>query len=212
MSRDELEKYYDHVRKDVIDLLPAGIVLSKTLDVGCGRGATSRYLKEKYNIQETIGIEKCESIARQAGENVDRIHSMSVESDELPFHPDEFDLILCADVLEHLADPWRAVERCAGYLKSGGYFLASLPNVQNWKIILKLLFGRWHYQESGLLDRSHLRFFTHKTAVEMLESAGLSIISVKKTMGPEMRLMNILTCGLFQDLLSYRIYMCAQKL
>ncbi len=203
--------YYDQIRTDLLKLLPQDIKIEKSLDVGCGTGKTSAYLKSKFNVKETVGIEYVPEIAKAAEANVDRVYNLSIDKDELPFSQNEFDLILLADVLEHLVDPWGAVKRLASFLKPGGYAIFSFPNVQNWKIILKLLSGKWEYQDQGIMDRTHLRFFTAKSSLQLVRQAGLNPLKIVRTMGNELKVVNRLSFGLVKNILTFHIYILGQK-
>ncbi len=203
--------YYGQIRTDLLKLLPQDIKIEKSLDVGCGLGKTSAYLKSKYKIKETVGIEYVPEIAQAAKANIDRVYSLSVDQDELPFSKDEFDLILLADILEHLIDPWAVAKRFVSFLKPGGYAIFSLPNIQNWKIILKLLTNKWEYQDHGILDRTHLRFFTVKTSRKLVQQTGLNSLKITRTMGNELKVINWLSLGLLKNILTYHIYILAKK-
>ncbi len=88
------------------------------------------------------------------------------------------DLILCMDVLEHLADPWEVVRRISTLLRPGGRLIVSVPNIRHWKFIARLLFkGDFHYTRDGLLDRTHLRFFVRQTAIDLVRAGGLHVIA-----------------------------------
>jgi 2-polyprenyl-3-methyl-5-hydroxy-6-metoxy-1,4-benzoquinol methylase len=95
-----------------------------------------------------------------------------------------FDLILCLDVLEHLVDPWRVVSRLHAIMPDGGYLLASIPNVQNYRVVLRSAGGRWHYRSSGLFDRTHLRYFGRRSAIAMMTGTGLRLVAVDRAFGP----------------------------
>jgi SAM-dependent methyltransferase len=95
-----------------------------------------------------------------------------VETVELP--SDKFDLILALDVLEHLVDPWLVVRRLHSFMKPGGVLIASIPNVGHYSASVRLfLLGKWNYAGEGLLDRTHLRFFTRQSAIDLLTCSGL---------------------------------------
>ena len=207
----EKNSYYGQIRTDVLELLPQNIKIEKSLDVGCGIGKTSAYLKSKYNIRETVGIEYVPEIAKAAEANIDRVYNLSIDDDDLPFSSNEFDLILLADILEHLVDPWGVAKRLASFLKPGGYAIFSLPNVQNWKIILKLLSGKWEYQDQGIMDRTHLRFFTVGSSLQLVRQAGLKPLKTVRTMGNELKMVNWLSLGLFKNILTFHIYISSQK-
>src|SRR5262249_41242587 len=101
-----------------------------------------------------------------------RIGNIETMSDaELPSA--RFDLILALDVLEHLINPWSAMRRIHGLLKPDGALVVRIPNVSHCSVSLALLRGRWDYAESGLMDRTHLRFFTEAGAKALVTSSGL---------------------------------------
>lgn len=203
--------YYTWIRDDLLSLLPDDINIDKSLDVGCGAGNTSEYLKRKFDVRETVGIEVVPAVAAQAAARLDRVHNISVEDERLPFQENEFDLVLFADVLEHLVDPWSVLQRFVRFVKPGGYILTSLPNIQNWKILLQLFFGRWEYQDGGIMDRTHLRFFTVKSALQLVHIPGLRVVRLERTMGRTLKALNVLTFGLFRNHFTYHIYVLAQK-
>jgi 2-polyprenyl-3-methyl-5-hydroxy-6-metoxy-1,4-benzoquinol methylase len=89
----------------------------------------------------------------------------------------DYDVLLFGDTLEHIADPAPVLRRLATRLKPGGHLVVSIPNVANWSIRLSLLSGRFRYTDRGILDRTHLRFYTRKTMVEMIESAGFTKVT-----------------------------------
>jgi SAM-dependent methyltransferase len=100
---------------------------------------------------------------------------------ELPFAKGQFDVLLFADVLEHTRDPWSILERFRPYLSDGGHVVLSLPNIANLAVRVKLLCGIFEYKSKGILDDSHLRFFTLKTASRMLAESGYCITTVETT-------------------------------
>jgi 2-polyprenyl-3-methyl-5-hydroxy-6-metoxy-1,4-benzoquinol methylase len=98
-----------------------------------------------------------------------------VETMDLPFDPASFDAVLCGDVIEHLRDPQRFLERIRPLLKPDGRLVLSTPNIANWAMRLSLLFGRFRYTDRGLLDRTHTHLFTRKTLLECLGAAGYRV-------------------------------------
>jgi 2-polyprenyl-3-methyl-5-hydroxy-6-metoxy-1,4-benzoquinol methylase len=99
-----------------------------------------------------------------------------VEQFQLPVGFEGFDCIVFADVLEHLNDPWGTLARYIQWLKPGGYVVASIPNVRNIALLFNLIVrGRWRYEDSGLLDRTHLRFFTRREIIDLFSASGLQI-------------------------------------
>jgi SAM-dependent methyltransferase len=91
-----------------------------------------------------------------------------------------FDVVLAGDVLEHLVDPRRVLADARSLLAPGGYVVASVPNVAHVDVRMALLCGRFAYRETGLLDATHLRFFTHDTLLELFERAGLAVARVRR--------------------------------
>lgn len=171
------ERYFATARLEVLPYLPAKV--ERVLDIGCGAGATVAAIKDKTKtVTWAGGVEIVEDQARRAADGVcDRVWSINIEREifEKDIAAGSLDLILCLDVLEHLVDPWRAVDRLSALLRPGGRLLVSVPNIRNWKFVKNLLLrGDFHYRDSGLLDRTHLRFFVRATAEGLAASGGLT--------------------------------------
>lgn len=205
--------YYQSVRKEILPLLPPGRL--KILELGCGEGATLAWLQSIGRCAECVGIELSEAAARKAGEVADRVIVADFERDEPAFENASFDCILCLDVLEHLRDPWGALRTLAEWLRPGGTLVISVPNVGHISIILDLLLhGRFEYQDSGILDRTHLRFFTRSSAEALVRSAGLVIEQVRPVPVQVEGLsgvLNALTFGFFRDTLSWQFLVAGVK-
>ncbi len=170
ISKDD--DYFKSVRLEIKTLLPRGI--DRVLEVGCASGATLQWLKKETGCSWVGGIELTKDAADRAKKVLDFFLEGNIENNELPIESASIDLILCLDVLEHLVDPWQVVKRLSILLKPGGAMIVSLPNICHRDVMISLLFSdRWDYQNSGILDRTHLRFFTQTTALEMLQDAGL---------------------------------------
>lgn len=168
--------YYATARPEILPLI-GNVRNLTTLDVGCGEGSTSALLRERQIAKTTLGIEYSPAAAEKASAIIDRLKVGDVETIDLSDWHQSADLVLCLDVLEHLANPWAAIKRLASCVKPGGRIITSIPNVQNKAVVLPLLRGEWNYAESGQLDRTHLRFFTHQTARNLIESGGFTIES-----------------------------------
>jgi len=166
------EKEYSFSVPGVVEIIPPGLKIA--LDVGCSGGGLGYYLKSQLNFQEVVGIEYSQKAAQKANQFLDKVYTGDACAVKLPNKfKNHFDIIIYADVLEHLYNPWKVIYRHKQYLKKGGYILASIPNLKNLYIILNLLMGRFDYTQLGLLDRTHIRFFTGDTAVEMFVKQGL---------------------------------------
>ena len=205
--------YFDNVRREIEPLLPA--VANSVLDVGCGAGATLQWLRQTGRCQVAVGIEMMESAASIARERVDQVFvgdaNLLVES---AFDAQSFDVVLCLDVLEHLVDPWAFVAKLPRLLKPGGLVVASLPNVRHLRVVLPLLLaGRWRYETSGILDRTHLRFFTRETALELLSGGGLKVQQWRRRLPPwhsKAGLLNLASLGLASDLVTMSYLVAAR--
>jgi len=170
--------YYLDPRPDVQSLIEARG--KRILDVGCAAGELGAALK-RAGACEVVGVEAAQEAAAQARGKLDRVIVGDAGSPDLPLDLASFDYVIFADVLEHLVDPWAALASFSRYLKADGRVVASIPNARFYAIIARLIFNRWGYRESGILDRTHLRFFTWPTIKEMFEGAGLSVERVQPT-------------------------------
>lgn len=161
----------------------------RVLDVGCFCGGTGRWLKQRFPGCEVVGIELLEQAAAKAGEVYDRVLVGSFEQLDfaaLGVLEGSFDVIVTADVLEHLYNPWQALLRLRPLLAPGGALYVSLPNVRNLKLLTELARGNFEYEGAGILDVTHVRFFTRATAVRMLEQTGFTVRDVR--INPDARL------------------------
>ena len=155
----------------ILDRLPKGL---RVLDVGCGSGVHGAELKRIHG-HSVIGVDLSASSIDKARTRLDDAYVGDVtRPEQYPFaRVERFDVILFSDILEHLCDPAGVLARHLFLLKSDGHVIVSLPNVAIWNVRFGLLFGNFNYQQTGTLDKTHMRFFTWKTTREMLESAGL---------------------------------------
>jgi 2-polyprenyl-3-methyl-5-hydroxy-6-metoxy-1,4-benzoquinol methylase len=151
----------------------------RVLDIGCSSGYLARPLAERG--ARVVGIELDEQAAAEARQVCDEVLVGDVETMELPFGAHSFDVVLCGDVIEHLRDAERFLERVRPLLNSGGRLVLTTPNVANWAMRLGLLAGRWRYSDRGILDRTHTHLFTKKTLEETLEQAGYRIVEFDVT-------------------------------
>lgn len=206
--------YFSNPRKDILPLLPDNI--QKVLEIGCGQGATLQWIQTIRDCEKVVGVELFPEAVAIAKNRLDSVIQGNIENMELPFEDNEFELILCLDVLEHLVDPWDVLNKLAALLKPGGSLISSIPNVKHYKVILPLLFlGRWNYVDSGILDKTHLRFFTRKTAIGLIESSGLRVDKMY-TLGPEKHskswAANIFSLGIFKVIFESHYVMRAIKI
>ena len=151
----------------------------RVLDVGCSSGYLARPLVERGCT--VVGIEYDEDAAAEARTVCERVLVGDVETMELPFDPGSFDVVLCGDLIEHLREPERFLERVRPVLAPDGRLVLSTPNVANWAIRVGLLAGRWRYTDRGILDRTHTHLFTRRTLVQTLERAGYRVVELDFT-------------------------------
>lgn len=159
--------YYDHSRAEALDLLPA--CPARILDIGCGRGGVTRELKRRCPAAYSAGLDLFLDPAHDYAAIFDAFAQVDLERDALPVDVGSFDLILLLDVLEHLRDPERVIQRIAADAAPGAHVLVSLPNFHYYSNLLTIVrSGRFRYDEAGILDRTHMRFFGFEDAREML--------------------------------------------
>ena len=150
----------------------------RVLDVGCDEGFAARDLV-KYGFQ-VCGIDKNPVALKKAALHYQQTIPADVERD-LPTPSGQFEVIIFADILEHLMDPAAVFQRFTSILAPGGLVVISVPNVAHWYVRLSLLFGRFEYTSRGILDRTHVRFFTLRTASRFIDEAGFRIEAVEST-------------------------------
>ena len=176
MYSDKPPDYFAHARTDISPLLPPqGSRPIRALEVGCAQGFTLEWLKSSGVCSWVAGVEPYAELNPRI-DNIDQFEPIDIES-QLPTIPSQsLDLILCLDVLEHLKDPWTTVERLNTLLKPGGSWIISVPNVRYYRVVFNLLFkGNFSYQSAGILDQTHLRFFTRQSLIEMIQATGSTI-------------------------------------
>ena len=176
--------YFDTLRDEIEALVPESPSL--VMDIGCGKGVTSHWLKQIRPNITTVGVEIDKSVAAVAASVVDTVLVADLEKglEALDSYKGRVDLLLLLDVLEHLHDPWARLKEFKTFLAPAGVVIASIPNVRNFKVLLPLLMkGEWRYQDAGILDRTHLRFFTRRTVLELFAGAGYEIQKITRT-GP----------------------------
>lgn len=187
MSAEEIQKkpqnlynhkqnsYFSNIRHDLISLIPKNFKADKVLEIGCGSGETLNYLQSNGIANNVTGIDIVK-IRESHQSNLDRFIAGNIENINLDFSKNSFDLILCGDVLEHLINPWEALKRLKPFLKDDGYLIASIPNIRFYKVLYKVFIsGDFKYENEGILDKTHLRFFCYKNIIDLFNSSGYKI-------------------------------------
>ena len=124
---------------------------------------------------EYVGIEMFESEGAKAKNLLSEVHIGNVETMALPYPSDYFDVLIASEVLEHLVDPYETVRRLCTLVKPGGRILASSPNISWFGNIVGLIKGKFEYEEEGMMDRTHLRWFTPASYAGMFVEAGVRV-------------------------------------
>ncbi|NBI92023.1 methyltransferase domain-containing protein [Lachnospiraceae bacterium] len=148
------------------------------LEIGCDCGATLLEIRNRFPQVEVYGSEINPTAAEMAS-HVANVVVNDIEKEDLPFPEKKFDYIIFGDVLEHLHNPLKTVAYCRKFLKESGCIIASIPNIMHVSVIEGLLQGDFTYLESGLLDKTHIHFFTYNEIVRMFHEAGYKICDVK---------------------------------
>jgi|TARA_B100000959_G_scaffold184104_1_gene192395 GT2 family glycosyltransferase/2-polyprenyl-3-methyl-5-hydroxy-6-metoxy-1,4-benzoquinol methylase/Tfp pilus assembly protein PilF len=176
--QDSNNEYFKFSRPEVQALVDPN---SQTiLDIGCASGIFGSQIKEKLGA-EVWGIEPVKDIGLKAKKVIDKVIIGRVE-DHFYQLPDEyFDSIIFSDILEHLVDPYKVLDLVKDKLSKNGEIIASIPNVRHWSVLKELLEGKWEYQDAGILDRTHLRFFTKSSIIKMFQNAGYKINEIRAT-------------------------------
>jgi len=177
------------------DYAPVGLlemispIPQRVLDVGCFCGGTGKWLKEKFSGCRVTGIEYLDAAVAIAAKTYDQVLRGRIEDidfDREGIRQGSLDIIVAADVLEHLYNPWRALERLRPLLAPNGAIYVSLPNIRNLNILKALAEGRWQYSGAGILDITHIRFFTRTQAIEMLEQTGWQVVAQRINLDPSL--------------------------
>jgi len=179
ISRPRLPQpgYFTDAKPAFLELIdPRGL---RVLDLGCGGGHNGALLK-RAGAREVVGVELHAGAAAQARKRLDAVVQGDLAHLDLSRLGDEpFDAILASDVLEHLADPEAVLARVLTCLRPGGAVVVSLPNVAHVVVFANLLMKRWPRRNSGIFDRTHLRFFAKRDMIGLLEAAGLRVLRVQ---------------------------------
>lgn len=211
LYHEKPQDYFTHARLEIEPLL--GLrkgTPCRALEIGCAEGHTLEWLKRSGYCSWAAGLEP---YARRHPDNrsIDQFEQLDIEKGLPDIPPASLDLILCLDVLEHLNNPWETMHRLSTLLKPGGRWIISVPNIRNYRILMDLAFrGRFRYADAGILDRTHLRFFTRESLVEMVEATGAKVDTLigADTSRWQKRLLAALGLG---DLLAKQLLLSATK-
>lgn len=168
--------YHNNPRSELLHLIPSST--RSLLDVGCGAGATAALIKSKCPQARIVGIESNFEAATAAKQVMNHLIFTDLNDLQLEQIPQGFDVILCADILEHLSDPVRVLKILRQKINPEGRLLLSVPNIRHWSVLAPLLFeDRFTYADDGLLDRTHCHLFTLQEIVDTINASGFTALS-----------------------------------
>lgn len=212
-DNQDYEKYFALTRPEMQLLIPKSS--KKILEVGCGAGYFGSEVKAKIPC-EYWGIEPFEEAAHAAAKSLDKVLNVSIDQAFKELPTNYFDCLVFNDVLEHLANPFDVLEKFHSILQDGAKIVSSIPNVRYAGNLKELLVNKdWEYKhEGGILDFTHLRFFTKKSIIRMFEQTGFKILSINGINPiPNYKFLpvNLLTLGLFNDSKYLQFSVLAEK-
>lgn len=200
-------EYYGNPRREMLPFVPP--TAGRILDIGCGAGVFAEGLKELRRsggspVPEIWGVEMDAAAAAVAGQALDRV----LVGDALAVLPGlpagHFDCVVLNDVLEHVAQPERLLAAVVPLLAAGGRLVASIPNVRYFFNVVNLVWhGRWDYTDEGILDRTHLRFFTRSSIIRLFQENGFSLRTmqgINPTGSLKFKLANLGSLGRYRDM------------
>lgn len=213
--------YYAEWREDIFSIIKSKGKFDKSLEIGCASGRLSSSLKREKIVKYAVGVEPYSKPVNDIC--IDEFRSCFIE--DILEEVDEkecFDLIILADVLEHTQDPWKILSKLSkNKLSRDGTVVISLPNIRNFLSLKKIIFnGSFEYEEEGVFDKTHLRFFCIKDMVRLIESAGLELVeknpayllkSYKFFNKNRLRIINAFTLGLFKWFLADQVILVCKK-
>jgi SAM-dependent methyltransferase len=202
------ENYFNFTRSEIAPLLPRAV--TRVIDVGCGAGATSAWIKSLYPTATTVGLEGNPALRSELESKLDEVHIVDLNA-AIP-SVGAADLVLFLDVLEHVNSPENVLRQILLDLPKAGHVIVSLPNVAHLSVSIPLLFrGEFEYCDAGILDRTHVRFYVRDSAVRLLNDVGLRVVKGLESglSGPKSRLFDRLTFGLIRDRLAKQYILLA---
>jgi 2-polyprenyl-3-methyl-5-hydroxy-6-metoxy-1,4-benzoquinol methylase len=210
--------YYTSVRQDLIKLIPRS-ENQKILEIGCGGGDTLIEIKKNRIAKEVVGVDiNFLEESNQQNSLIDKILIGNIEQLELDYPEQYFDVIICGDVIEHLIDPWSLIIKLTKHLKNEGIWIISIPNVREiftlYKIVIR---GNFKYNEGGILDRTHLRFFCKQNIIELFSTPHLKISKIFTNLDlfekfSLRRMINKITFRIFEQFLTARYILIVKKI
>jgi len=205
---EKQRQYFDGTRTAFVQALPHNPV-ARLLEVGCGNGGTASQARAEGKCGWCCGIELCEAPAREAAKRLDQVLVGNVEQLEPNLPRASFDILILSEVLEHLVNPGAVLRKLRVFLKPGALVLAGSPNVCHHSVLRMLLAGRWDYQGKGIMDATHLRWFTAPTYQALFEDSGYVVdhVGSANPLSRKARLANALLLKRWEHLFYTQIFL-----
>lgn len=208
---DAAADYYNYEKGFVHHLVPDGP--NVVMDLGCAAGRLGKRLIELNKAAEVVGVEIFEPVAQEARKYYKEVHVGDIEEMNLNY-AGHFDVVICGDVLEHLREPDKVIKQIHHWLKDGGTLICCLPNVRYWKVLRDLVFkGDFEYTSQGVLDQTHLRFYTTNSFRKLLRNSSFAVEKEEMRIiaNGKQAALNKLTGGLLKDFLGIQMIFSARK-
>lgn len=212
------EGYYGNVRHDLIKFLKPNRKGLKVLEIGAAYGETLAFLKTSEIATEVIGIELFKDQNKSSKyKDLDKFIFGDIQELDLMEFENYFDVILLADVLEHIIEPLPVLEKARKLLKKEGEIIISIPNIRHYSSFIKIFInGNFEYQDSGIFDYTHMRFYCKKDIEKLVQKANFKTLqsegSIKNYQGKSIaKFFNSLTFGLFEEFLSIQYFFKIKK-
>jgi len=162
----------------------------KILDIGCSSGYLGQYIKQKFNCS-VDGIDNNKDDLKIANKYLDKVYCLDIEHDNLSVIKSKYDILIFADILEHTINPQSILQKFKSKLTKNGIIIISVPNIIHQSIILNLLNRHWQYTDTGILDKTHLRFFDKTSITKLIKESGFKIQKIDFTIHPYPKINNI---------------------
>jgi 2-polyprenyl-3-methyl-5-hydroxy-6-metoxy-1,4-benzoquinol methylase len=194
--------YYEGERTDMLKYIPPGT--RATLEFGCGCGGFSHLVKKRFGT-EAWGVEIDPAAAEEASRKLDKVIQGDALASLAQIPDGYFDCAIFCDIIEHLVDPFRLLLAVKPKLTAAGVVIASIPNVRYYRTFVKFaLHGDWQYEDQGILDKTHLRFFTRKSIIRTFEQLGYTLLILEGMHSTSSKTYRVLNAILFNALADMR--------
>jgi len=208
---DNVMEYYSNVREDMLKYIPQSV--RKTLEIGCGCGGFSAFVKKQYGT-ESWGIEIEVKAAIEAAKKLDKVINADAKEALSQIPDNYFDCVILFDIVEHLVDPYSLLNALKSKLSKTGVVVTSIPNIRYWSNFKEfVLKGNWDYKEQGIMDKTHLRFFTRKSNIKMFKKLNFQILQfegIHPTSSITYKLTNLFLLNFLSDV-KYKHYVTVAK-